>query len=81
MVSERLYNHFYSGDSHDGTLYFYNWVRRFATSDSVLLNLGAGPATGAARRSLRGEVASVVGADVDPIVLDNDELDEAVLIQ
>jgi SAM-dependent methyltransferase len=46
-----------------------------------LLNLGAGPP--ALRQSIRvfkGEVARVVGADIDPEVLDNPELDEAHVI-
>jgi SAM-dependent methyltransferase len=46
----------------------------------VLLNLGAGPATDDGIRSFRGEVARVVGADIDPCVLENDECDEAHVI-
>jgi SAM-dependent methyltransferase len=46
-----------------------------------ILNLGAGPPTGNAVRTLRGEVSCVVGADPDPAVLHNCELDEARVIE
>ena len=45
-----------------------------------LLNLGAGPASDSMVRSFRGQVAKVIGADIDPIVMTNDELDEAYVI-
>lgn len=79
-ASATLIQHFYGDPRHDGTRRFYEGVRRGLTPRSRVLNLGAGPATGNPVRTLRGEVAWVAGADVDPCVLDNPELDEAVLI-
>jgi SAM-dependent methyltransferase len=78
---ETLVRRFYGGPRHNGTLVFYDQVRRRLGPHSRVLNLGAGPATGEAVRTLRGEVAQVVGADVDPSVLSNPELDQAVLIE
>lgn len=47
----------------------------------VLLNLGAGLASHSEVRVFKGEVAKVIGADIDPIVLENEELDEAAIIE
>jgi len=65
----------------DGTRIFYDEVRRHLRADSRVLNLGAGPPTGSPVRTLKGEAAEVVGADVDASVLSNPELDRAVLIE
>lgn len=82
MISQRLLHRFYPPDrGRDGTRRFYDWVREDLGPDSVLLNLGAGPPTGDPVRRFRGEVARVVGADIDPVVLENPELDEGVLIR
>lgn len=75
-----LQRRFYSEPHHDGTRRFYDWLRADLRSDMAVLNLGAGPATRSAVRTLRGEVRSLVGADIDPAVLDNAELDAAALI-
>jgi SAM-dependent methyltransferase len=80
MISEALKRRFYPDDSRDGTVRFYRKVRAHLTSESVVLNLGAGPPTGNPLRVLKGECRRVVGADVDPIVLQNDELDEGHVI-
>ncbi len=42
-----------------------------------MLTLGAGPATRGPIRSFRGQVAAVGGADIDPVVENSDELNEA----
>lgn len=81
MVSERLLRRFYPDDSRNGTVAFYGWVRQHLGPATELLNLGAGPPTGTPIRAFKGEVARVVGADIDPIVLDNPELDDAVVIE
>jgi SAM-dependent methyltransferase len=47
---------------------------------SHILNLGGGPSALEKERVLRGEVAAVVGADIDPIVLENADCDTAVVI-
>src|SRR5579863_7942271 len=81
MISNTTFNRFYSDQTRDGAVAFYGWVRKETTPQTVLLNLGAGPP--AERQSIRifkGEVARVVGADLDPEVLDNPELDEAHVI-
>lgn len=80
MVSDSLLRRFYPDDTRNGTVAFYGWVREHVGPTTELLNLGAGPPTRTAIRIFKGAVARVVGADIDPIVLDNDELDDAVLI-
>lgn len=81
MISENLYKKYYDHSRYDGTLIFYDWIRQNMQPDFRILNLGAGPATGSAKRILKGSVREVVGADIDPIVLENDELDAAVVIE
>jgi len=81
MVSERLLRRFYPDETRNGTLAFYGWVRQHVGPGTELLNLGAGPPTGTPIRVFKGEVARIVGADIDPIVLDNPELDDCVLIE
>lgn len=79
-ASDSLVARYYGDRRRNGTLIFYDEVRRYLRPDSRVLNLGAGPATGNPVRMLRGEVAEVVGADIDPCVLDNPELDRVVMI-
>jgi SAM-dependent methyltransferase len=81
MISPRLFERFYPDDSHDGTVSFYGWVRRYTAPTTRMLNLGAGPPTRQPLRVFKGEIARVVGADIDPLVLENDELDDAVVIR
>ena len=81
MISTNTFNRFYPDQSRDGAVAFYGWVRNETTPETVLLNLGAGPpAERGSIRVLKGEVARVVGADIDPEVLRNPELDEAHVI-
>lgn len=80
MVPQRVFQYFYPDDSHDGTSQFYGWIREYLGPHTCLLNLGAGPATRNPKRIFQGQVARVVGADVDPIVLENPELDHACVI-
>jgi SAM-dependent methyltransferase len=82
MVSTSIRTRFYPDESRDGEVAFYGWVRRFTTRQTILLNLGAGPpAARGAIRVLKGEVARVVGADIDPEVMHNTtDLDEAHVI-
>lgn len=81
MIPDSVRKKYYGGPRYNGTKAFYDQVRGQIAPDSVVLNLGAGPATRSPVRTLRGEVAEVVGADIDPIVLDNPECDRAVLIE
>lgn len=81
MVPDSLIRRFYPDNTRNGTVIFYDWVRRFTAPDTRILNLGAGPPTRNPLRVFKGEIASVVGADIDPIVLYNDELDDAVVIR
>ena len=81
MISDSLYNRFYSDPKYDGTLAFYSWIKEYLTPESCVLNLGAGPATRSMKRNLRGLMAHLCGADIDPVVLENDELDSAVVIK
>jgi len=77
MISDRLYHHSYGDGSRNGTLKFYSWLRADLRPDMRILNFGAGPATCDPARILEGQV---VGADIDPIVLQNQEIDEARLM-
>ncbi len=81
MISEALFNRYYADPKFDGTIQFYDWIRGAVKPTDRVLNLGAGPATGTPKRRLKGAVAEVVGADIDPLVLQNDELDRAYLIE
>ena len=81
MISQRLFKRFYPDDSLDGTVRFYRWIREHTAPTTRLLNLGAGPPTRQPLRIFKGEVARVVGADIDPLVLTNHELDDAVVIK
>lgn len=80
MISESLFRRFYFDPKFNGTQRFFEMVRRDARPDSRVLNLGAGPATGNPICSLKGEVAEVVGADIDATVLSNEEVDSATII-
>lgn len=77
LISEQLLKYWYPDQQKNGTLLFYGWVREHVNSRQTMLNVGAGPASKDPLKTFRGEVARVVGVDVDPIVLSNDELDEA----
>jgi SAM-dependent methyltransferase len=79
--TQKLLKRYYSDPKYDGTGLFYEWVRSIAKPSDHVLNLGAGPATNSPQRCLKGEVAEVVGADIDPIVLKNPELDRALLVK
>lgn len=62
----------------DGSHTFYQWIRSTpGLAGARVLNVGAGPTPVPALRRLRGEVGRLVGVDVDPIVLTNEDLDEA----
>jgi SAM-dependent methyltransferase len=81
MMVKRLATRFYPDTSRDQEIAFYSWVRQLLTPDTIMLNLGAGPpAPRGALRIFRGEVARVVGADVDPEVMRNPDVDEAHMI-
>jgi SAM-dependent methyltransferase len=86
MVSEKIFQHYYPSvgvdrSGHPGAQAFYQWVRQFTCPGTVMLNLGAGgPAPRDKVRVFKGEVGRVVGADLDPDVLKNCELDEARVI-
>jgi SAM-dependent methyltransferase len=75
--ADRLIARYYPNGFRSGTIAFYQWVRKSVAPSTVMLNLGAGPPTEEPLRIFKGEVARVVGADIDPVVLQNLELDEA----
>jgi SAM-dependent methyltransferase len=84
MVASSLYNKYYGppgNPKYDGTLAFFSLVRQNAHSDFRVLNLGAGPKTGNDRCIKKGEFSEIVGADIDPVVLSNPEVDKAVVIE
>lgn len=74
----------------DSTFLFYSYIKALVSADSTVLDLGAGRGaqgqTGLYefKRDLpvfKGRVAKVVGADVDPAVLENPFVDEAVVFE
>ena len=76
-------------DKVDGTVQFYSRVNALIEPSFVVLDFGAGRGephiddTIAYRRKLRllrGKVAEVIGADVDPIVQTNPGIDRAVVL-
>lgn len=81
MNMQRLVDRYYSDPKYDGPTIFYDWIRELALPSYRVLNLGAGPATRNTKRNLRGTVSELVGADFDAVVLDNDELDRAYVIE
>jgi ubiquinone/menaquinone biosynthesis C-methylase UbiE len=80
MISDSLFRRFYPDQSRDGAVAFCSWVRESTSPETILLNLGAGPPADRGVRNLHGEVAKVVGADPDPEVLNNRDVDEAYVI-
>jgi ubiquinone/menaquinone biosynthesis C-methylase UbiE len=62
----------------DGTMPFINWMlSSIDPPNALVLNVGAGPTPSPAFRRLRGRVARLIGVDPDPVVLTNQDLDEA----
>jgi SAM-dependent methyltransferase len=86
MVSDRVFQHFYpncrlSQRGLPAAEAFYDWVRQHTSPQTVMLNLGAGgPAPRGKIKKFKGEVARVVGVDIDPEVVNNPELDDAHVI-
>jgi SAM-dependent methyltransferase len=72
----------------DGTIEFYGRINAMLSKTDTVLDFGAGRGAFVddpvlARRDLallKGRVARVVGADIDPVVLGNPSLDEAIQI-
>jgi ubiquinone/menaquinone biosynthesis C-methylase UbiE len=83
MISQThpLFQKFYAGHGHDKTRLFFGMIREAAGPQARVLNLGAGPGTGYAICNLKGEFAELVGADIDPDVLNNSEIDTPVIIE
>jgi SAM-dependent methyltransferase len=86
MISEEIFQRFYPNFQlaerwFAGAAAFYGWLRRYTNPRTVMLNLGAGgPAARHRIKVFKGEVARVAGADIDPEVVDNPELDDAHVI-
>jgi SAM-dependent methyltransferase len=80
MISKKLFKYWYPNETKNGTLNYYNWIRHYTNPQQSVLNIGAGPASKNPLRTFRGEVARVIGVDIDPIVLRNEELDEAHVV-
>lgn len=82
MITEKdaIYRRFYADPKHDKTTQFFTMIRAGCGPSSRVLNLGAGPTTGNAVCLHKGEVEELVGADIDPAVLGNTEIDRAIVI-
>ena len=62
----------------DGSHSFYEWIRSTpGLAEMKVLNIGAGPTPDPPMRRLRGQVGRLVGVDIDPVVMTNEDLDEA----
>jgi ubiquinone/menaquinone biosynthesis C-methylase UbiE len=74
----------------DGSIEFYGRIKGLLDSDMTVLDFGAGRGawfeddSSAARKTtrlVRGSVKRVIGCDVDPAILDNRSIDEAIAFQ
>lgn len=81
ITVEILKRKYYPDDSKDGTLIFYDWLRRYVKRDFTVLNVGAGPTADRKVKSLKGEVRRVIGVDIDNAILGNKNLDEAIVVE
>jgi SAM-dependent methyltransferase len=81
MISPQLKQRFYGDPKYNGTVLFYRWLREQAAPGHGVLNLGAGPTPDLPLRTLKGEVAEVIGADVDAVVFENTAVDRAILVE
>ncbi|MDP9820356.1 class I SAM-dependent methyltransferase [Nocardioides massiliensis] len=71
----------------ESTVQFYGRVNALLRPDSVVVDFGAGRGEFLDRpdsyprrlQLLRGKVAAVIGVDVDPVVVDNEALDRAIV--
>ncbi|MFG6500817.1 class I SAM-dependent methyltransferase [Sulfitobacter sp. 1A15106] len=82
--------YFLSYSPNDGTIDFYQRVNALTSLDSVYLDYGAGRAawfedssnnTLRRLRHMQGKFAEVIGADVDPIVMENNSVDRSLMIE
>lgn len=91
-TEQRLYPEIAAGgySRHDGFVDFFLRVRSLLSPESVVLDFGAGRGAWTEGelaplqkelRDLKGEVSRVVGVDIDPVVLENDSLDEVLQIE
>lgn len=78
---ETLKTKYYPGGAKDGTLVFYDWLRKHTRNDFTVLNIGAGPTADRKVKSLKGEVNRVIGVDIDKVVLKNEDLDSSVVVE
>ncbi len=81
MISKELLDKYYPRDQFDGTVIFYDWVRSFAKKNFVVLNLGAGSTSERKIKSLKNEVKTVFGADIDEAVINNTDLEHKFVIE
>ena len=73
---KRLSNYFYPNYKDDNYI-FYNWIRESIKPDSAILDLGAGAGIKWPYDFAR-QCRKVVGIDMDPRIMDNPNLTEAV---
>lgn len=92
QVVQRLYPEIAAGGyaRRDGFVDFFVRLRSLLTPESVVLDFGAGrgawndpttPSIFRDVRDLRTKAKTVIGVDVDPVVLENESLDEAYQIE
>lgn len=86
MISPRVYKRFYPDTRRSGTLFFYAWMQRSLAAPYRALNLGAGPGDSPESelfriRDMRRSGGTVEGCDPDPIVVNNVQIDRAVVME
>lgn len=73
----------------DGTVEFYGRIHALLEPEMTILDFGAGRGAGAKDdpvryrrklRTLKGACAKVIGADIDPVVMENPSVDTAIVI-
>ena len=79
---EKLLDAYYPKDSNgsrylDATTPFYHWIINHGNPSTEILNLGAGPTPKQPERCIRGKFQRVIGVDINRVVLENQDLDEA----
>ena len=79
MIPKHHMDKYYPRDRFDGTLQFYTWIRSRLGKDMKVLNMGCGLPSRNPIKVLKGEASRIVGADVDPAVALNDEVDEVFI--
>jgi SAM-dependent methyltransferase len=81
VISPAIMDYYYPAEIYDGTRRFYAMIRAVLTPSMVVLSMGCGLPSRNPVKVLKGEVARLFGADIDPDAASNDEVDEVVIYE